>query len=151
MPIGKWYAALAGFGTIAFIAGLPTRAAAYTDPEISAFLKRRYSCPVLEPQGTKSLAVRGIDGAVQLFTYGAEGCPGLGFSGVSFALAVPGPSGIRLLTPQPTPYAVKEVAASEGFIVATSYDYAPNDPRCCPSLLVRQRWVVSGNRLVKAP
>ena len=136
---------------VAGFAAMPRAAHAYTDPEIAAFLKQRFTCPVLTPGGTQAGQVRGASGPVQVFLFGAEGCPRLPFSGASFAAVSPGPGGMALLLPQPVPTGVTAVALREGYLVATSLEYAPSDPRCCPSRQATQRWVVSGSRLVRTP
>ncbi len=136
---------------VAASAAVPRTAHAYTDAEIAAFLRQRFSCPVLASGGTLAGLVRGVGGPAQVFVYGAEGCPRLPFSGSSFAAVVPGTSGMTLLAPQPAPAGVTGVTLRDGYIVATSPDYAPGDPRCCPSRQATQRWVVSGSRLVRAP
>ena len=142
---------LVGIGLMACAATLPQPALAYSDGEIATVLKRRFSCPVLAPVHTQSGQVRGAAGPVQVFIYGAEGCPGLPFTGVSFAAAVPGTGGMGLLIATPAPTAVDSLAITDGYIVETSLDYAPSDPRCCPTRRVSRRWVVSGSRLVRTP
>lgn len=132
---------------------MPHAALAYTDAEIDGFLQRRFACPVnmLVSGSVRSGQVNGTDGPVQAFSYGAEGCPALGFEGASFAVMVPGAASPRLVTPQPVPTSVSSVAVRGGYVVTTTLEYAPSDPRCCPSRQAAQRWVVSGNRLVRAP
>ena len=132
-------------------AAMPRAADAYTDTEIAAFLKQRFSCPVLTPGGTQAGQVRGASGPVQVFLFGAEACPRLPFSGVSFAAVSLAAGGMALLLPQPVPTGVTAVALRDGYLVATSLEYAPSDPRCCPSRQMAQRWVVSGSHLVRAP
>lgn len=136
---------------LAASAAVPRAAHAYTDTEIASFLQRRFSCPVLAPGGMLTGKVHGTTGSAQVFLYGAEGCPRLPFSGSSFAAVVPGTGGMMLLTPQPAPVGVTAVTLRDGYVVATSPEYAPGDPRCCPSRLAAQRWTISGDRLVHAP
>lgn len=136
---------------LAVSAAVPRAAHAYTDTEIASFLQRRFSCPVLAPGSMLTGKVHGATGPAQVFLYGAEGCPRLPFSGSSFAAVVPGTGGMMLLTPQPAPVGVTAVTLRDGYVVATSPDYAPGDPRCCPSRLAAQRWAISGDRLVRAP
>ena len=129
----------------------PMAANASTDAEIASVLQRRFSCSVLVPDGTQAGQVRGAGGSVQAFMYGAEGCPRLPFSGSSFAVAVPRVSGLTILLPQPVQTGVTGIVVRDGHIVTTSLDYAPSDPRCCPSRRMTQRWIISGERLVRAP
>lgn len=142
---------LAAAGVLLGTVGLPRVSLAYSDAEITTFLRRRFSCPVLAPEGMVSGLVRGADAPVQVFLYGAEGCSSLGFSGGSFAAVLPRGGTMSLLAPQPLPTGVNSVALRDGYVIATSFDYAPNDPRCCPSRQVSQRWVISGSRLIRVP
>ena len=138
-------------GLTVMLSGLSSPASAFSDAEIGAFLQRRYSCPVLAAQNTVNGTLRAAEGMAQAFLFGAEGCRGLPFTGSSFGVVVSRAAGMTLLVPQPAPTGVSAVALRDGYVVATSLDYAPGDPRCCPSRQVSQRWVASGNALTRAP
>ena len=128
----------------------PSRAAlAFTESEITALLKRRFSCSLAVPLNVQSVRVRNMSGSAQVFRFLTEYCPRIGMPGTSFAVVAPGPGGIALLLPRPMPFLVESVTVnSDGFLTTTNFDYAPDDPRCCPSRRTRQMWMISGNGFV---